>query len=120
MLSVGFWRRQAYSARVGTTVREKGMCVWLIAVAALLLGGCGSSNNASTSTSRVQRISLRSAPSYKAAASACGAVPRATLARSLGISTTDPTSIATRYAERHAPLAARRDVYEGCYAALTR
>jgi hypothetical protein len=90
-----------------------------VLVALLASGGCGggSSDHAPTSTGK---FSIRETPSYDKAKSACGAVSRETLARSLGLSTTDRAAIAERYAAQKAPLAARQGVYDGCYAALNK
>jgi hypothetical protein len=92
-------------------------------VAALMLGGCGDTADdaPTTTTSKAPAsTSARTLPSYKTAKAACGAVPRTTLARSLGVSATDAAAVAKIYAERHAPLAQRHGVYEGCYAALSK
>jgi hypothetical protein len=90
-----------------------------ILVAAIASGGCGggSSDHAPTSPGK---FSIRETPNYNKARSACGAVSREALARSLGLSTTDAVAIAKRFAEQKAPLAARQGVYEGCYAALSK
>lgn len=90
-----------------------------ILVAALASGGCGGGGDRTTTTSR-GKFSIRETPSYKSASSACGAVPREALAQTLGLSTVDAAAIAKKYAEQKAPLAARRGVYDGCYAALTK
>jgi hypothetical protein len=97
------------------SVRPRAPLVTSLA-AALAIGGCGGAGTpASTS-----KFSIRGTPSYETARSACGAVPRETLARGLGLSTTDAAAIARKYAEQKAPLAARQGVYDGCYAALTK
>jgi hypothetical protein len=90
--------------------------------ATLALGGCGSAADETPSTTSKAPIStsVRELPSYETAKTACGAVPRVALARSLGVPATDAVAVAKKYAERHAPLARRQGVYEGCYAALTR
>jgi hypothetical protein len=85
----------------------------------VLAAGCGSTGNTST-THTVQRIKVRNTPSFNSAQVACSAVPRAALARTLGLSSLDPGAIAKTYAEKHAPLAARQDVARGCLAGLTK
>jgi hypothetical protein len=91
-------------------------------VAALALGGCGSGagDTPTTKSKAPVSTSVRELPSYDTAKTACGAVPREALARSLGVPATDADAIARKYAERHAPLAQRQGVYEGCHAALTK
>jgi hypothetical protein len=93
--------------------------VLTIPIAALAGGGCGGGSGDHTSTTR-GKFSIRETLSYDKAKSACGAVSRETLARSLGLSTTDPVAIAKKYATQKAPLAARQGVYDGCHAALTK
>ena len=89
----------------------------LIVASSLVIAACGSDDAPTTGTTPV---SSGKTPSYKAAKQACGASPSETLARSLGVSTVDPTTIAEKYAEQKAPVALRRDVEAGCFAGLTK
>jgi hypothetical protein len=105
-----------------SAVNVKPTRVSLIMVVAVMVGGCGSTGDKTPPTTSTAPVSssMRKLPSYKAAKIACGAVPRETLARALGLSATDAVAVARKYAERHAPLARRQEVYEGCYAALNK
>jgi hypothetical protein len=99
-------------------VRPRALLLTIL-LALLGGGGCGGGNGDRAPTS-TGKFSIRETPSYDTAKSACGAVSRETLARSLGLTTTDPVAIAKKYATQKAPLAARQGVYDGCYAALTK
>src|SRR4051794_7678349 len=90
----------------------------LIVASSVAIGACGSGDGSSTRTGTT--IPLSAAPSYKEAEHVCSASSNASLARRLGLSTTDAAAIATRYAERNAPPALRPEVYAGCRAGLTR
>ncbi len=101
-------------------VKPKLTSLALIGAVAIGAGGCGSAGGTSTTQRTVHRISLRNTPSYVSAKRACGTASRAQLARRLGLSSADPVAIAKQYAEQNAPLAARKDVFDGCYAALNK
>jgi hypothetical protein len=92
----------------------------LLVVAVLAMTACGGDKTMTSTSKPPASISLRKAPSYNTAAQTCAAVPPQTLARDLGLSTTDHATIARKYAERNTPLALRQGAYEGCLAGLSK
>jgi hypothetical protein len=94
-------------------------CVSLLVVG-LVAAGCGDDESATTTGTAPKSVEIRTSPDFKSVQRACGAATAQTLARDLGLSSTDPAAIAREYAQRNAPLALRQDVYEGCLSALTK
>jgi hypothetical protein len=95
------------------------MSVALLTATALVTGGCSGGGEGHATTSRV-RISTSSAPSFETAKRACGSTGSNALARTLGVSTSDPATLAKAYAERKAPPALREQAFKGCYAGLVK
>jgi hypothetical protein len=89
----------------------------IVGVSTLVVAGCGGDDE--SGTTRTTPVSSGQSPSYSSAKRACGAAPVEALARSVGLSTADPATIAKKYAQRNAPVALRRDVEEGCLDGLT-
>ena len=78
----------------------------LIAVSAVVIAGCGGDDSSKPATAP---ISSGKTPGYEQAKRACGAARAGA----------DAAAVARKYAETHAPVALRREVYEGCLAGLT-
>lgn len=96
--------------------QQQLISVGLIATTALLVGGCGGGDGSSTTS---KALPASSAPSFSSARRACDAGSDA-LARALGLSTTNPATLAKAYAERKAPPALREQAFKGCYAGLVK
>ena len=94
-------------------------CVSLLVVG-LVAAGCGDDESATTTSTAPKSVEIRKSLSFESARRACGAVPLEAVANRLRVSSSDPAAVAREYAQRNAPLALRRQVYEGCLAALTK